>query len=164
MILMPMRLEVIVQEVATRWTKSSRGGEGAALRNRCPVAFPVPSGATWHRIEMNESRDFEPVQEFAGEIPQPVHEGLSLRIRHGRLSVLPQVSAFWMPKRHRRPPRHSIGPGEWLRWSVNYRLGLDDGWMYGLVSWNVAFWVSPMDGTLFLGDPPQKVDELASLR
>lgn len=66
--------------------------------------------------------------------------------------------------RHRRPPRHLVSRGSWLRWTINYRLGLDHGWSYGLVTWNVAFQVEPLDRALFLNEPSNSVDELSALR
>jgi hypothetical protein len=113
---------------------------------------------------MAEESQFEPRHQSADVVPKSVREELSLRTRDERLSVLPQVSAFWMPTRHRRPPRHSVSRGTWLRWTINYRFGLDHGWSYGLVTWNVAFQVEPLDQSVFLNEPSHSVDELSDLR
>ena len=136
------------QRVGTTWTKASRGGAGAAARNQCPSAFRLPVDAVWHSVDMAEENQFEPLHESADVVPASVREELSLRIRGAQLTMLPQVSAFWIPRRHRRPPRHPVSRGTWLRWTINYRLGLDHGWSYGLVTWNTAFQVEQSDRAL----------------
>lgn len=161
---MPAPAQIIVQRVTTTWTKASRGGAGATARNQAPVAFRLPPGAAWHTVGMAEEDQFEPAHEAGAAVPEFVCEELGVRIDGGQLSMLPQVPASWMPGRHRRPPRQSVAPGAWLRWSVNYRLGLDRGWTYGLVTWNVAFRAQSCGRELFGGDPPHAVSELAALR
>jgi len=160
----PVPSAVVVQRVLTRWSKESRGGEQAAIRNAQPNAFALPAVATWHSVEMDERGAFAQIEEYAEAVPIAVADELSLRIRGDRLSVLPQVSAFWMPKRHRRPPRRSIGVGETLRWTLNYRLGLDHEWSYGLITWNLAFLTRGIDPGLFLVEPTVSIDERAALR
>jgi hypothetical protein len=121
--LVPSAAEIVIQRVGTTWTKASRGGAGAAARNQCPSAFPLPVDAVLHSVDMAEENQFEPLHESADVVPASVREELRLRIRGEQLTMLPQVSAFWMPRRHRRPPRHPVSRGTWLRWTINYRLG-----------------------------------------
>lgn len=155
---------VRVQWVSTRWTKLSRGGAEASRRNACPVAFPWPHGsATWHVVVMWEHSAFEPEHEFGeGDLPSQVLDELSLRLDGDRLSVRPKVSPFFMPQRHRRPPAQRIGPGEWVRWSINHRIGLDQGWRYGLDTFSIGYEVAGRD--TFLGEPTLTVSELEALR
>lgn len=160
----PVASAIVVQRVLTRWSKESRGGEQAAIRNGQPTAFALPAATTWHSVEMDERDAFAQIVECAEAVPIAVVDELSLRIRGDQLSVLPQVSAFWMPKRHRRPPRQSIGVGETLRWTLNFRLGLDHGWSYGLITWNLAFLTRGIDSDLFLVEPTISIDERAALR
>jgi hypothetical protein len=69
-----------------------------------------------------------------------------------------------MPRRWRRPPAAYIGPGEWIRWQINYRfVGSCGGeWTYRLDTLNVANGV--IFPNQFLATPPRHINELASLR
>ncbi len=67
-----------------------------------------------------------------------------------------------MPRRHRRPPAVVLKPGEWLRWHINYRFGLDGGWAYELKTMNISY--GAVAENTFLGTPDHFVDERASLR
>lgn len=155
-----------VQRVTTRWTTASRGGAGAQRRNQCPIAFAWPdSDVVWHDVVMREDTGFGPEETGHAEwpdVPRTELDALGLRGSEDRISLRPELSSWWMPRRHRRPPRQGIGPGEWLRWSVNYRIGLANRWEYGLVTLNVGFRVS--SDAAFLGTPTRAVDELAHLR
>ena len=55
-------MEITVQWIRTSWTKRSRGGDAAAMRNGAPTAFPValvaPSFA--QVIKMSGHDDFAP--------------------------------------------------------------------------------------------------------
>ena len=155
---------VAVQQVRTLWTTASRGGAGAARRNAAPVAFAWPTpDAPLHVVTQREREQFAPRSAVAAELPPELVDEFDLRERDGRLTLLPRLDPWWMPRRHRRPPRAAVEPGAWLRWSVNYRLGLDSGWEYGLLTLNVAYGVADV-GELFLGEPPRAVAELAALR
>lgn len=154
---------LLVQRVTTNWTKASRGGPAATVRSRCPISWELPPEVAWHSIRMSEADNFQPISESGLDVPSEVSEELALVIKDGRLGVRPELPAYWRPTRHRRPPRRYLSPGEWLRWSVNYRQGLDAGWLYGLVTWNIAFSPMPLDRMAFLGTPTFEVRELAGL-
>ncbi|MFF3334146.1 hypothetical protein ACFYWX_32135 [Streptomyces sp. NPDC002888] len=53
-------MDVTVQWVRTSWTKQSRGGAAAALRNAAPVGFVLPHGVAplAHTVRMQERDDF----------------------------------------------------------------------------------------------------------
>lgn len=155
--------EIFVQRVSVTWTKRSRGAEGASERSRTPkgLAWPSPD-ARLHDVSSDEHDGFELRIATARTVPSLVADGLSLRQGQGRLTLLPQVDPFGMPQRHRRPPRAGLSPGEWLRWSINYRFGLDHGWTYKLITWNVAY-LDDRPGELFLTSPTRSVDELGRL-
>src|SRR5262249_50292277 len=115
-------------------------------------------------VDIAEHRRFGRLDEVAADVPPSIVDDLDARLRETRLSVLPRLSSFWMPRRHRRPPRQSIGPGEWVRWTVNYRRGLADVWEYGLVTWSIAFRPERRQDDLFLDKPTILTKELAALR
>ncbi|MDT0546350.1 MULTISPECIES: hypothetical protein [Streptomyces] len=156
-------MDAVVQWVRTEWTKTSRGGTEAARRNAAPLAFPLPPGlaSAVHEVVMREADAFEP-HTSVRELPDP---GVALREAGGLLRVRPpEASLFSMPRRHRRPPAVRLGPGEWLRWRINYRfVGFCGGeWSYRLDTLNVAY--GPAAPDVFLGSPTRRVDERAYLR
>src|SRR5689334_16711372 len=56
---------IIVQEIITIWTKASRGGVGAARRNRVPRILPLPpvppdAAVVHHVVTFSERDGFEP--------------------------------------------------------------------------------------------------------
>jgi hypothetical protein len=55
---------VVIQLIHTQWTKASRGGDGARLRNALPRQLPLPlesfaAPVTLHRVAFSEFTNFE---------------------------------------------------------------------------------------------------------
>ncbi|WIX87938.1 hypothetical protein [Amycolatopsis sp. DG1A-15b] len=154
-------MDVVAQRVRTTWTKRSRGGPAAAVRNRVPIAFPLPAGTQLHVVNVDESTGFEPRFELR---PLSELDGVQLREADGGLSVLVVPSPWGMPKRNwpRSPVR--LERGEWLRWQFNLRFGstcsCGSEWSYRLETLNLAY------GTRadFTGKPTRSVTELGDLR
>ncbi|MEU3528086.1 hypothetical protein AB0E62_30175 [Streptomyces sp. NPDC038707] len=156
-------MRVIVQRVRTSWTKVSRGGTRAALRNAAPIAFSLPPGLTsaLHDVSLRESDSFVPYTSVR-DLSDP---GLGLRESDGLLRVhRPETTVFGMPRRTRRPPALRLAPGQWVQWQINYRfVGTWGGpWSYRLDTFNVAY--CPASLEVFLGAPTHRVDERARLR
>ncbi|MFI0960567.1 hypothetical protein ACH4S8_03950 [Streptomyces sp. NPDC021080] len=157
-------MEITVQWVKTSWTKQSRGGEAAALRNALPVGFAlprIPSGSA-HFVHMSEHDGFEP-RSGRTELREV---GVSLRNEGDRLRVLARVEPlFGLPPRPRRPPAVRLLPGQWVRWQLNYRfssaLGIR-GWSYWLDTFNIAY--GPVDREVFLSEPTVIIDECGPVR
>lgn len=157
-------MEITVQWVSTFWTKRSRGGDAAAMRNATPTGFPIlPTQPTFAQvIQMSEHDGFEP-----HESERDLREvGLSLRDEGDRLRVLARVEPmFGLPPRPRRPPAVRLRPGQWVRWQLNYRFssaaGMQD-WSYWLDTFNVAY--GPIDSKVFLSEPTVLVDESGPVR
>jgi hypothetical protein len=111
---------------------------------------------------MSERDGFEP-----RESERDLRElGLSLRDEGDRLRVLARVEPlFGLPPRPRRPPAVRLGPGQWVRWQLNYRFssaaGMQD-WSYWLDTFNVAY--GPVDPNVFLSEPTVLVDECGPVR
>jgi hypothetical protein len=154
-------VDVVAQRVRTTWTKRSRGGPAAAVRNRVPVAFPVPDGALFHEVEVDESTGFEP--RFA---VRPIADlnRVTLREADGVLSVRVEPARMSWPNRDWRPAPVRLRPGEWLRWQINYRFGstceCGAQWRYRLDTLNLAYGEAPD----FAGTPNRSVTELGDLR
>ncbi|MFB9690226.1 hypothetical protein [Amycolatopsis plumensis] len=154
-------VDVVAQRVRTTWTKRSRGGPSAAVRNRVPIAFPLPPGVALHEVDVDESTGFSP--RFAAR-PLGELDGVVLREADGVLSVLVTPSPRGMPKRNwpRSPVR--LERGEWLRWQINQRFGpvcsCGSDWSYRLETLNLAY-----GGRAdFTGKPTRSVTELGDLR
>jgi hypothetical protein len=154
-----------VQCIVVRWTKLSRGGSAATARNAVPLGFSWPDTSnSWHCVNAWEwVDDFAPFMATDVELPRSAELDLGIRHEPDSVSVQPSVSPYWMPKRHRRPPRMRLHAGDSVRWILNYRLGLDHGWTYGQVTFNVAYMASDI-ATLFSTEPARVVDERGSLR
>ncbi|MBM7478194.1 hypothetical protein ACFP63_04430 [Oerskovia jenensis] len=157
--------QATLQVVTTRWTKHSRGGEAATVRNATPVAFRLPAAEMplVHGVEMREEDDFRPVESIGDASTE---ERVRLRVRDGRLTVFTPIPEWYaIPPRPRRPPAVRLAPGEWVRWQLNFRFsslfGTQD-WSYWQDTVNVAYGPVPRD--VFLGPPTYEVDERGSLR
>ncbi|WP_327701037.1 hypothetical protein OG530_03320 [Streptomyces decoyicus] len=146
------------------WPRSDVTAGPAARRNAAPVGFalPQPESASAHVIRMHERDGFEPydAQEDRNEVD------VQLREAGGGLRVLPRVEPlFALPPRPRRPPAVRLGPGQWVRWQLNYRFssmaGMQD-WSYWLDTFNIAY--GPADADVFLSTPTVFVDEQGPLR
>ncbi|WP_326784847.1 hypothetical protein [Streptomyces sp. NBC_00151] len=156
-------MNAVVQRVRTSWTKKSRGGPEAALRNAAPTVFLLPPGlsSALHEVTMRESDSFQPHMQ-AGDLSAP---GTILREVDGVLRVDPPgTTMFAMPRRNRRPPAVRLAPGQWLQWQINYRFvdRCDGAWSYQLETFNIFFGSGAPD--VFLGMPTRHVDERAALR
>lgn len=159
-------VDVVIQRIRTSWTKQSRGGPEAAIRNAAPVAFPLPSVTPpfVHEVWMREAEDFQPRFEIRAGLPGSADDaGVFLRPEDdGRLRVQPAVTPFGIPRRTRRPPAVRLVQGEWLRWQINYRFAYGGAWTYRLDTLNIANGTVPE--VLFMGAPTHHVDELTGLR
>jgi hypothetical protein len=152
-------MDVVAQRVRTTWTKRSRGGPAASLRNRVPVTFPLPDGAPLHEVTANESTGFEPRFTVLDAL-----DGVTLREADGSLAVRVEPAPRSWPHRDWRPAPVRLRAGEWLRWQINYRFGstceCGAQWRYRLETLNLAY--GPVAG--FTGTPTRSVTELGDLR
>lgn len=157
-------MEVVVQRVSTWWTKKSRGGPDAAVRNGAPVAFPLPPDLVWgaHEVIMRERDGFQPRMRQI-ELSKC---GVPLRVVDGLLRVSPpEASFFSMPRRRRRSPTARLSSGERLRWQINYRHVASSGgqWQYSLDTFNIHFG-TPVSRDVFLSEPTRAIDERGYVR
>ncbi|MEV6827254.1 hypothetical protein [Amycolatopsis sp. NPDC051102] len=155
-------MTITAQWVQTFWTKHSRGGPAAALRNAVPAGFPLPAlpSGTAHVVRMHEKTGFSP--DSSAESLRLL--AVDLREVDGRLRVLPHAGSG-LPPRKQRPPAVKLAPGEWVRWRLNHRyssaLGLRD-WSYWLDTFNIAYGEVPPE--VFAGEPTYFVDEQGPVR
>ncbi|GLZ13014.1 hypothetical protein Acsp04_32490 [Actinomadura sp. NBRC 104425] len=155
-------MDVTIQLVRVSWTKASRGGPGAARRNACPEAFPLPSvdPPFVHTVHMREEHDFAP-HETVTEGP-PHRDLVHVREHDGLLHVELRPCPFGNP--WRQGPRKNIrlAPGETLRWKINYRFSGNYGWSYRQDTLNIAYGHA-FPPNIFLTPPTHATDERAHL-
>ena len=156
-------VDVVVQWVRTEWTKQSRGGAGAAVRNSVPVGFALPHGRpAVHEVRLTEWSGFSPV--WSAEAREVDRVALTLREDDGVLAVQLQDAMRAVPRRWNRPSPVRLERGEWVRWQINHRWvrPRDGGWNYLLTTLNLAYG-GVGDLKVFLGVPDRVVDEKARL-
>ncbi|MEV7092140.1 hypothetical protein AB0M80_04790 [Amycolatopsis sp. NPDC051045] len=155
-------MTITAQWVHTSWTKRSRGGTAAAIRNGTPAGFVLPAlpPGTAHVVRMREDTGFAP------ESSEESLRGMAVALREvdGRLRVLSHAGPG-LPPRTRRPPAVRLAPGEWVRWRLNHRYSSASGirgWSYWLDTFNIAYGEVPRE--VFLGEPRHFVDEQGPVR
>ncbi len=154
-------VDVVAQRVRTTWTKRSRGGPSAAVRNRVPIAFPCPLDVGLHEVRVDESAGFSPRFEVR---PLDELDDVKLREAEGGLLVLVTPSLWASPRRKWQPSPIRLERGEWLRWQINLRFGATSSrgseWSYRLETLNLAYG-GPAD---FTGEPDRSMIELRDLK
>ncbi len=173
---------IAVQTIHINWTKNSRGGELATLRNRVPRAFPlhIPDDfptLVWHTLKFAENNRFEAPHTEAIDT-----ESSDDRFGCSNISIDLTNDSAVLTYRYRdgAPPRqffdktganvspsHSItvGMNQWATIEYNGRHSTRDGmWWYEHVIVNVAVATS-LDHRAFLANMPiERYTQLASLR
>lgn len=136
-------VDIVAQWVRVSWTKRSRGGSAAALRNAVPVAFPLPEivAPLTHGVVVREWENFEP--KSSAQHPTPDKSHVSLRQEDDRLRVALLVYRYGVTEQRlrRRPPTVRLTDGDRLRWQINYRFiraSYGGEWIYQLDSGNVS--------------------------
>lgn len=182
----------VLQLIETEWDKSSRGGEGAALRARVPAALPLPpelmsrtaGGVMVHRVRFCYTNGFQkPIAVSVEDLPFDEKKGtfewgcVEIEPGEGEL-VVRYLWSTWeggAPKRSMydaggkehplRKQAFTLQPDQWGRLEYNGRFAdVDTGhWHYRQTRANVAF-VEAIDPDLFAGaEPPVSHRELADL-
>jgi hypothetical protein len=109
----------------------------------------------WEAFQPRVCHSVEPCPELLG--------ALEVSTSGTRVTVQPRVGSYWLPERPQRPASVTLQPGQWARWTLNYRTGEDYGWRYAMVTFNLANLDAPVE-RLFLGRPDVVVDERRRLR
>jgi len=154
-----------IQIVSVTWTKLSRGGPAAALRNRIPRAFLLHShGKSLNVIQRHDyaeasSGEFECTSLSTGQAPVPPTnvEGLLLEQRQdGTLSIgfAWNGDVHGMPKRERKGRILVMLPGEVAQLRINGRHSAGNQW-YTQHTYNVAFGPS-LHENVFIERPFEK--------
>jgi hypothetical protein len=137
-----------IQIVSVTWTKLSRGGSAAALRNRIPRAFLLHRhGKSFNVVQRHDyaevsSGEFDCTSFSSGQAPTPPTdvEGLLLERRQdGSLSIgfAWNGNVHGMPKRERKGKILVMFPGEVAQLHINGRHSAGKQW-YTQHTYNVA--------------------------
>ncbi|QRK11068.1 hypothetical protein JQX13_13940 [Archangium violaceum] len=166
---------LFLQHLRTEWTKHSRGGPRAGVRNATPRALPLPLFALesadeevfrvqtvlfdeWQQFRPREQQDMhrKAFAEAGALRVERVNEGAIILLDHGRMGR-PGDSAWGsMTRGQHREEFFSLRAGEWGRAVYNERLHYWDSgeWYYRQHVLNVGLLHdAPRD--VFLSTPPR---------
>lgn len=171
-----------VQTIHTTWTKNSRGGDLAVLRNRVPTRAPLrlsanPSGIVWHSLSFGEQNKFNSA--IADKLNKPNKDNqfgcnnifvqlndtsatLTYRYRDGA-----PARQFYDTAGTPVVPEHSIvvQPNQWATVEYNGRSTYWDcgTWYYEHVVVNLAVGDRIESNVFTAGSPIEHYKQIASL-
>lgn len=174
-----MRPHWVVQAICVRWSKESRGGRNATLRNQVPEVFELPEGLKplhmetlfFHCLFFDESNLF--ISPYISEVLRhdlpkefdyscvqvhPTEVGLRVVYQYNMRCGAPERTPI------KRDIRLQVG--QWGRILYNGRFSdIDDGyWCYEKWTFNIGFFQDPIPH-VFLNSPAVKIhSDLALLR
>lgn len=183
---------MVVQAIEVSWTKISRGGSLATLRNRVPEIALLPFGSSppksampiyiRHEITWGETNEFQQpltgkidIAEFMGQVKNRLlgfHAagGTSIKVgfekSYGANPVgknLLDYTRLGAPARTVPLEIFSLGPGEWGRVRYNGRFSWKSGWKYEKWVYNIGLFADTIPENCFQGSPARSYSSLADL-
>ncbi|QDT64743.1 hypothetical protein [Calycomorphotria hydatis] len=163
-------LMLIVQRITTKWTKASRGGDGASVRNATPVALRLPplDGAApnylLHDIRFLEWKNYECHSDVYASEAQ-THVRIEPLFIHATYELV-TTRFVWSWHHCGAPERDSydmfqLTVGQWGRFTCNGRFGAESSsgreWRYHKTVFNVAL-TEQFDDNLFIQTTPTADD------
>jgi hypothetical protein len=159
---------ILVQEITTVWSKASRGGPLAAIRNAVPETYPLAFFAVsppqvsclYHTIGFDEANDFAYPKE------QLVSYTLTQELRFGCVSISPmgdQVQVIYTydmgcggaPQRYGLPQlAFSLPLNQWGQILYNGRFPEEYTWTYRKYVYNIGVF-DRVDKNVFVQLPPK---------
>ena len=171
---------VLIQEIRSVWSKVSRGGGAAALRNSVPEAalFPAVKAKPaahqifHHLVVYGETNDFaRPVKSESVELAKSFADigCVKINVLSERVTVAYEYNykCGGLPPRQIRPGVNVreeviVEPGGWVRVRYNGRFSGDE-WWYEKVVVNVGSLQKP-DAEIFIStEPLQEISQVAGL-
>ena len=167
---------LVVQRIRIEWTKASRGGEGATLRNALPEICPLPplrqvgGEYLFHDIHFREWDQFA-CRETLAESKIPGHLDLSPLFLHVAPDRI-QAKFLWSWKDCGAPERDShdlfsLALGEWAQFRCNGRFGPqtpgESSWWYRKSIFTIAF-IEEFDAGIFSSQPATSAERIAVLK
>lgn len=168
---------LIVQRIQTRWTKLSRGGKLAALRNSTPhgislADIPVQHEACmFHEIEFDECNNFRP--ETVARFEKPTSHFQIEPVFFHVTQTHCELRFNWSWAHCGAPERESyslfkLAPGQWGQFICNGRFGPQtmsgDEWRYQQTVFNVGYKTSPNCRLFVDNEPDARGSSLAILK
>ena len=168
-----IRMRVVVQEVEVRWTKASRGGAEATVREAVPLAFPLPEEVAASANDAGDRRVALEWRSFRVE-PTELTEGAFARrfeVERGAGPGGEWLEVRFDETRGRRdlragPQRQRIfrlAPGEWGRVFHNHRESHERGDVYVHTTFSVGWFAGAVAPGVFLGVPSHTHRALVAL-
>ena len=173
---------IIVQEIATWWTKQSRAAGAATARNAVPqqIAFPwlpevdSPSALIYHRIRFDEDTNFRTPEHEIKVSEVPAFKMLRFGCVHitqrddlVRVTYAYNVLCGGAPERSAVPRQvFTLARGEWGRVVYNGRWSSLSGmaaWTYKQATLNILH-AQTLTQPVFAGEPRTIFRDLADLR
>jgi hypothetical protein len=168
---------LVIQIIELRWSKASRGGEGARIRNQTPKQLPLPPGyeeceSLLHHVIYREEENFEPrasISPLNNPVGKTSFPGVKIMASDYRL----QVDFDWdffatgAPKR-RSHPVFGLTRDEFGRFRFNGRIGSSwsDGreWQYFEYTYNFLITERYEINAFCDKDPDKDHSEMADLK
>ncbi|GII57334.1 hypothetical protein Pth03_57230 [Planotetraspora thailandica] len=146
---------LIVQRVVVRWSKQSRGAEGATRRRHIPRAFPLPSmpdaPLRFHDVLAQERTGYTPSETIKLHALPADLKGLLFKPDGTGVVVMRTPAWHVFPYDRRAVQVFRLLPGELARYLANYRFsGYSTDWYYE--EWTVHIAYAPWRADLFLRD------------
>jgi hypothetical protein len=166
-------MRVVVQEIEVRWTKASRGGAEATVREGVPLAFPLPEAVATAAGDAGDRRVALEWRSFRVE-PTELGEGAFARrfeLERGLGPAGEVLAVRFDDSRGRRDlragPRGPIvfrlAPGEWARVFHNHRESHERGDVYVRTTFSIGWFAGAVAAGVFLGTPAHAHRALVSL-
>lgn len=172
---------VLIQEIRSIWSKASRGGAAAALRNSVPEAVPFPiiksrpaAHKVFHQILVyGEANAFaEPLKSESREPAADLTDIGCVKIRVSPERVIVSYEYDYrcggLPPRQTRPGVNVraeliVEPESWARVRYNGRFSGDE-WWYEKVVVNVGLFRQPCADIFGSTEPAGEISQMAELR
>ena len=166
---------VVIQHVHSIWTKQSRGGDGARIRNAVPAAAALPPDllpATFmlHYAEYTESSDFvqSDTLKSADDFAALDIRDLEITLAADLLSVrfIRDGNNAACPSPYPHADVFTLSESQWGRLACNgrYTAWNTGNWWYEKSVYNIA-WLSEVDRSVFVRtEPTCDFSEMARLR
>ena len=167
--------QVVIQHVHSIWTKQSRGGENARIRNAVPAAVALPPDlrpATFmlHHAEYAESSDF-----VQSNTVKSADDFAALDIRDLEITLTTDVLSVRFlrdgnnaacPSPYPHADVFALSESQWGRLTYNgrYTAWNTGNWWYEKTVYNIG-WLSEVDRSVFVRtEPTCEFSEMARLR
>ena len=163
---------IIVQEIVTEWSKTSRGGKEASRRNATPSTLKLPSipagvDVAVHSVRITEWGKFKPRSTVSVDNKMPLRLGC-VEIKSVGEAVIARfqytTDCGGAPERGWMRKEVRIAPGQSAQIQYNGRFSWESAWMYRHTVINIAVVDEPTPKLFTHNRPTIKFAAMALLR